>query len=190
MARPTLTAGVTTLPGGGFRVESPGVGVWVDPPLPGGWLGPGGVLGSWERLNRRWTLVLPGDVTGVVVGDARGRRTAMGFGDVLFTLAPLRGIEIPAAPAAATPAGLPEGTRALVAPTEGVFYRSPDPASPPFVVVGGRVRRGQPIGLIEVMKTFNQVLYDGDVPDEAEVVDVRHDSGEEVKAGAVLLVVR
>ena len=57
--------------------------------------------------------------------------------------------------------------------------------------VGGRVKRGQPIGLVEVMKTFNQILYDGPgFPDEAEVVEIRAEDAQEVGVGQILIVVR
>jgi biotin carboxyl carrier protein len=48
-----------------------------------------------------------------------------------------------------------------VAPTNGVFYGRPAPDAEPFVRVGERIAIGQPIGLIEVMKTFNQILFEG-----------------------------
>ncbi|ANM32047.1 hypothetical protein ABI59_03000 [Acidobacteria bacterium Mor1] len=77
------------------------------------------------------------------------------------------------------------------APTDGVFYRRPSPDAPAFVEAGQRVRGGQPVGLVEVMKTFNQVRYGGDdLPDEAEVVEIRADDGQEVQAGQVLIVVK
>ena len=54
-----------------------------------------------------------------------------------------------------------------------------------------RVRRGDAVGLVEVMKTFNQILYQGPgFPDQAEVVEVRLQDAEEVRAGQVLVVVR
>jgi biotin carboxyl carrier protein len=61
----------------------------------------------------------------------------------------------------------------------------------PYVGAGDRVTRGQPIGLIEVMKTFNPIAYGGaGLPDEAEVVEVVAADGQEVRAGQALVVVR
>ena len=40
----------------------------------------------------------------------------------------------------------------------GVFYRSPSPGAPAFVEVGEPVEVGQPIGMIEAMKVFSEVL--------------------------------
>jgi len=42
----------------------------------------------------------------------------------------------------------------------GVFYISPSPGEPPFVSAGDIVREGDPIGLIEAMKVFSEVLSD------------------------------
>jgi biotin carboxyl carrier protein len=50
---------------------------------------------------------------------------------------------------------------------------------------------GQPVGLIEVMKTFNPILYGGgELPDEAEVVALAAEDESEVRAGQPLVIVR
>jgi acetyl-CoA carboxylase biotin carboxyl carrier protein len=46
------------------------------------------------------------------------------------------------------------------APIPGTFYRRPSPNDPPFKSEGDPVAIGDPIGLIEVMKTFTQVSSD------------------------------
>jgi acetyl-CoA carboxylase biotin carboxyl carrier protein len=45
----------------------------------------------------------------------------------------------------------------IEAPIMGVFYRTPSPDDPPFVEVGDIVTKGQVVGLIEAMKTFNNI---------------------------------
>ena len=42
----------------------------------------------------------------------------------------------------------------------GTFYRSPAPHSPPFADVGGRVREGDVLCIIESMKMMNEVKAD------------------------------
>ena len=97
----------------------------------------------------------------------------------------------PVSAAAGAGGDLAEGCRAVVAPTDGVFYRRPHPDSPPFVSVGARLAKGQAVGLVEVMKTFNQILYGGPgLPDEVEVLEIRCEDGEEIQAGQILVVVR
>ena len=44
------------------------------------------------------------------------------------------------------------------APVAGVFYRAPIPGGDPFVAEGDIVHEGQVVGLIEAMKTFNEVV--------------------------------
>ena len=48
-------------------------------------------------------------------------------------------------------------------PMVGTFYVAAGPESPPFVVVGDRVRKGQVICIIEAMKLMNEIEseYDG-----------------------------
>jgi acetyl-CoA carboxylase biotin carboxyl carrier protein len=43
------------------------------------------------------------------------------------------------------------------APMVGTFYRSPTPGAPPFVEIGSKVKKGDPICIIEVMKLFTTI---------------------------------
>ncbi|WHZ20244.1 MAG: Biotin carboxyl carrier protein of acetyl-CoA carboxylase [Rhodanobacteraceae bacterium] len=63
-----------------------------------------------------------------------------------------------AASPAATPAesGLPPGT-VVRSPMVGTFYAAPSPGAEPFVKVGQQVKIGDPLGVIEAMKMFNQI---------------------------------
>jgi acetyl-CoA carboxylase biotin carboxyl carrier protein len=70
-----------------------------------------------------------------------------------------------AAPLASVPGAVPAPPPAasgtpVEAPIMGVFYRSPAPGSPAFVEVGDTVEKDQPIGMIEAMKVFSEVLAD------------------------------
>ncbi|MGI9416607.1 MAG: acetyl-CoA carboxylase [Geminicoccaceae bacterium] len=47
-------------------------------------------------------------------------------------------------------------------PIPGTFYRKPAPDQPPFKEVGDKVSKGDAVGLVEVMKTFQEVLADAD----------------------------
>jgi acetyl-CoA carboxylase biotin carboxyl carrier protein len=60
----------------------------------------------------------------------------------------------PSAPAPAEPAA---NSTVVMAPIIGVFYRSPSPGAPPFVVPGAAVEPDTTIGIIEVMKLMNPV---------------------------------
>ncbi|SCF07490.1 acetyl-CoA carboxylase biotin carboxyl carrier protein [Micromonospora chokoriensis] len=100
---------------------------------------------------------------------------------------------VPAAPAApAAPAraatdvpDTPADDRLLVrAPTVGVFYRAPQPGSPPFVQVGDQVAAGQQIGIVEAMKLMIPVTVD--VP--GAVLDVLVADGAAVEYDTPLVV--
>ena len=86
--------------------------------------------------------------------------------------------------AAATPAAVSKSEYIAVdAPISGTFYRAAAPGEPPLVEIGSRVEEGQPIGLIEAMKVFSEVLSD-----KAGVVRaISAKDTAPIKAGAPLL---
>lgn len=78
--------------------------------------------------------------------------------------APQKANPSPANPAAA--AGAAAKPTAVVTPTDGThvhapmvgtFYRRPSPGEPPFVEAGARVKTGDPLCLIEVMKLYTTI---------------------------------
>lgn len=50
-----------------------------------------------------------------------------------------------------------DGLIPVVSPMIGTFYRSPSPGEAPFVQVGDTVKAGDPLCLIEVMKTYSTI---------------------------------
>ncbi|MGI8312400.1 acetyl-CoA carboxylase [Saccharopolyspora hattusasensis] len=64
----------------------------------------------------------------------------------------------------------------------GVFYRRPSPDEDPFIEPGSIVRPGQTLGLIEVMKTFNEVKADR----ACRVSKILLDDGDEVDVGQTM----
>lgn len=56
------------------------------------------------------------------------------------------------APAAPAPQGVP-----VLSPMAGIFYRQPSPDADTFCEEGDRVEAGDVVGLIEVMKLFNEI---------------------------------
>jgi biotin carboxyl carrier protein len=196
---PILLGTVEHEDGGALRILAPAVGWWSEIPHHGALLGPGSPIGRLYQLNRRFRLVLPDGASGRLSDGLPAHRVvAVEHGQLLFRLAPVRtdGLEDIGDDEHATfghPSGadLPPGTRAIVSPTDGVFYRKSAPGAPAFVELGQKIRVGHAVGLVEVMKTFNQILYEGPgFPDQAEVVEVRAEEAEEVRAGQVLVVVR
>ena len=92
----------------------------------------------------------------------------------------------PATPAAESPSAEEPGLVQVKSPIVGTFYRSPDPASPPFVNVGDRIRVGQVLCIIEAMKLMNEI----EAEVAGEVVKIHHDSGQPVQYGEPLFAVR
>lgn len=48
-------------------------------------------------------------------------------------------------------------TKQIISPLPGTFYRKPAPDKPSYKSDGDRVVAGDVIGLVEVMKSFNEV---------------------------------
>jgi len=65
--------------------------------------------------------------------------------------------DVPAA--AATTSAAPSGVF-VNAPLTGIFYAAATPGADPMVAVGQTISVGQPIGLIEAMKLFNEIKSD------------------------------
>ena len=63
------------------------------------------------------------------------------------------------ASAASASAAAPSGS-VVNAPLTGIFYAAPSPGAAPLISVGSIVAVGQPIGLIEAMKLFNEIKSD------------------------------
>jgi acetyl-CoA carboxylase biotin carboxyl carrier protein len=182
---------------GRIEVLAPAAGWWSRHPGAGHVLAPGQSVGVLQVLHRRFVLVLPDGAAGAVRGELpASRRVGVEYGQPLLVLDPAGVAEASAragdVSADAGPTGSEEVSGyAVLAPTDGVFYCRPAPGTAPFVEVGQTVRRGQPIGLVESMKTFNQIVLGGPgAPDEGEVVEILVEDEAEIRSGQALLRVR
>lgn len=113
--------------------------------------------------------------------------------------APMLQANVPAAaplPAAVQPAAAPPAEaaadqrpvtakNAVTSPMVGTAYLAPSPDARPFVEIGQSVREGQPILIIEAMKTMNQIP----APRSGTVVDVLVEDGQPVEYGEPLIVI-
>ena len=96
----------------------------------------------------------------------------------------------PAAPAAAVPAAAgapPAGIEGHVvkSPMVGTFYRAPAPDAKPFIDVGGTVKEGQTICVIEAMKLMNEIEADASGTIKAILVE----NGQPVEYGQALFII-
>ncbi|HEX7711343.1 MAG TPA: acetyl-CoA carboxylase biotin carboxyl carrier protein, partial [Sphingomonadaceae bacterium] len=73
--------------------------------------------------------------------------------------APAAAAPVAAAPAAAAPAAdaAPSMEGAIKSPMVGTVYLSAEPGSPPFVSVGGTVKAGDTLVIVEAMKVMNPI---------------------------------
>lgn len=92
----------------------------------------------------------------------------------------------PAAATVAVPAAQPDSRAVTVAsPIIGVFYASPSPDDPPFVAVGGQVKAGQTLCIVEAMKLMNEIPS----PVSGTLVKVLAQDATEVEVGQALFLV-
>ena len=48
----------------------------------------------------------------------------------------------------------------IKSPLPGTFYRRPNPQADPYVSEGDRVAKGDVVGLVEIMKSFHEIVSD------------------------------
>lgn len=148
----------------------------------------GQVAGTLTTLGRSVHLVVPEDVSGAIVSDAfELARQPVGYGDALYELAPLA-----ASGSASTTASSARAADAVLvfrSPQSGRFWHASTPGATPLARAGDTLREGQPLGLIEVMKTFSHVAYkaSGALPSSARIVRVLVKDGADVRAGEPLV---
>jgi acetyl-CoA carboxylase biotin carboxyl carrier protein len=94
----------------------------------------------------------------------------------------------PAPPASTPPAfanSEPEPPGAVRAPMVGTAYLTPEPGADPFVSLGGQVREGQTILIIEAMKVMNPIR----APRSGRITQLLVGNGDPVEFGELLLVI-
>ena len=74
---------------------------------------------------------------------------------------------------------------AVKSPMVGTAYRAPEPGAASFVEVGSRVNAGDPVLIIEAMKTMNQIP----APRAGTVTAVMVENGQPVEFGEPLMII-
>jgi biotin carboxyl carrier protein len=176
---------------GGVVLRSPGVGYFTSALPAGSLVGPGAGAGMIRVLGETVVLVVPRGVTARVVSERPERvHHPVGYGDVLYELAPIEAGVAEAEAAEARASGVP----AFRAACSGRFWHRPSPGVPPFVQAGDVIRTGDTVGLVEVMKTFTHVVYEPTgvnegLPGTARVVELLVGDGDEITEGEALFAV-
>jgi acetyl-CoA carboxylase biotin carboxyl carrier protein len=100
-----------------------------------------------------------------------------------------RSVEAPGSVAAATPAPAAidptQHPGAIISPMVGTVYLGPAPGARPFVDIGGQVKAGEPLLIIEAMKTMNQIP----APRSGTVIQLLVGDGQPVEYGQPLMII-
>lgn len=179
-------------------IRAPAVGYYSNCPRTGDFLVGGSFMGKLETLNSTYYLYLPESVYGqVFAAESKDFITPVQYGQELFRLNPEKGQfnkQIMVSEAETRLKDLqddPSETGFVVrAFTAGIFYAKPAPDSPPFVAVDQEIEKGKALGLIEVMKTFNHIIFQGtDSSETGRIKKIYVKDAEEVKQGQPLFLI-
>lgn len=106
---------------------------------------------------------------------------AAGMGGVV----PLAAAPAPAASVPASANDLANHPGVVPSPMVGTAYWAPEPGAKPFIEVGSRVAAGQPLLIIEAMKTMNQIPS----PRAGTVTHILVEDGQPVEFGEPLVII-
>jgi acetyl-CoA carboxylase biotin carboxyl carrier protein len=103
------------------------------------------------------------------------------------------GSPVPAIPAVApAPAVIPlavidpaKHPGVVTSPMVGTAFRAPEPAAKPFVDIGSVVKAGDPLLIVEAMKTMNQIP----APRGGTVIQILFEDGHPVEYGEPLMII-
>ena len=103
------------------------------------------------------------------------------------------GAHVPAIPAVApAPAMIPldvvdpaKHPGVVTSPMVGTAFRAPEPAAKPFVDIGSVVKAGDPLLIVEAMKTMNQIP----APRGGTVIQILFEDGHPVEYGEPLMII-
>jgi acetyl-CoA carboxylase biotin carboxyl carrier protein len=89
---------------------------------------------------------------------------------------------------AGVPSGNPPSTMdskllEVTSPMVGTFYRAPAPGEAPFIEVGGRIRKGDAVCIIEAMKLMNEI----ETEVSGQVIEILVKNGDPVEYGQPLM---
>jgi acetyl-CoA carboxylase biotin carboxyl carrier protein len=73
----------------------------------------------------------------------------------------------------------------VASPMVGTAYRGPEPGARPYVEVGSHVKAGEPLIIIEAMKTMNQIP----APRSGTVIQILVEDGQPVEYGEPLMII-
>jgi biotin carboxyl carrier protein len=179
-------------------ISSPAAGYYSDRPRDGAILTGGSFAGKLKILNTYYDLYLPQEVCGrVIPEEGKDLVLPVAYGQELFRLNLDQDLSPGVAAETGSEAKLEDADADAVeegfvvkAFTTGIFYAKPAPDAPPFVSVGEEIEKGKALGLIEIMKTFNHIIFHGtDKADTGKIKKIYVNDGQEVKLGQPLFLI-
>ena len=99
--------------------------------------------------------------------------------------APAAALAAPAAAAATDSADTASHPGAVTSPMVGTVYVAPEPDAPSFIEVGGTVKKGQTLLIVEAMKVMNPIT----APADGTVKQIFVQNAQPVEFGEVLVVI-
>lgn len=179
-----------------YRILSPAVGNYSDIPKNNTFLSAGSFAGQLTILNTTFNLYLPRGVFGRVCHSKEvDKSMAVEYEQELFSLQADSGTLAQAnnrEESSALPDELQGKGTVISAFTTGIFYRRSSPDAPPFVSEGEKIKKGKVMGLIEVMKAFNQLIFQGADNDDGgfwKIKKILVEDAAEVKLGEPLFLI-
>jgi acetyl-CoA carboxylase biotin carboxyl carrier protein len=180
---------------GACLLLSPSPGLYSLAPAPMQVLSAGNTGGRLKILNHFYDLVVPAGIQGMVTRLYSTERVVkVDYRHPLFELKhkDLSRIQTTGRKKSGDPGPElnPADERVITAFTTGIFYARPSPDAPPFVEEGQQIEKGKALGLIEVMKTFNHIVFQGIGTSHRGVVRrILVDDTQEVNLGEPLFII-
>ena len=143
------------------------------------------IVRVFDHITKR----LP-DAARIEITDENGAKILVERSSRAAADTPAPAVSVPAAasfgPAAGSPAPVStEPGAKITSPLVGTFYAAPSPDAEPFAKVGGRVKKGQPLCIIEAMKAMNEIESEFD----GTVTEICAQNGALVEFGQTLFVI-
>lgn len=116
-----------------------------------------------DKVRELIKLVEAADISGLSIEEGDTKIEIKKSVEGQFMAMPQTAVASTPANVAAAPVAKADahaGLTAIKSPMTGTFYAAPSPDSPPFLKHGDNVSAGQPVCIIEAMKTFNEIESD------------------------------
>ncbi|MFC2118969.1 acetyl-CoA carboxylase biotin carboxyl carrier protein [Bacteroidota bacterium] len=146
------------------RILSPAVGTFYPAVENNSFVAANSIIGRLKILNSSFDIVLPGNFSGQIeIINGEDKCFFVDYKQDLFLLKPYINIDSEEIENVKTNELDQEFENGFLVRsfTTGIFYRRSSPDLPPYVEEGQLIEKGKALCLIEVMKTFNKVLFQG-----------------------------